>query len=129
MRLLKLVPDNTNIGFVRLRYWAFGLTMALTILSVVLTVTRGLNMGVDFVGGVMIEAKLAQPPQLDKLRGPLDALHVGDVSLQQFGGRPSGAVRLPLPNSSDEGASNALIATVKRSLQQNYPGVALNKAD
>ena len=129
MRLLKLVPDNTNIGFVRLRYWAFGLTLALTIASVFLTVTRGLNMGVDFVGGVMVEAKFVQPPQLDKLRGDLDALHVGDVSLQQFGGRDTVSIRLPLPKSSDEGASNALIKVVRGSLASHYPGVVISRAD
>ena len=129
MRLLKLVPDNTNIGFVRLRYWAFGLTMLLTILSVVLVVSRGLNQGVDFVGGVMVEAKFPQPPHLDKLRGQLDAMHVGDVALQQFGAADTVSIRLPLPKSSDEGASNALIKNIRTSLNSNYPGVVISRAD
>jgi preprotein translocase subunit SecF len=129
MRLLKLVPDNTNIGFVRARYVAFALTMLLTIAAIALAVTRGLNLGVDFVGGVMIEAKFKQPAELDRLRGQLDALKVGDVSLQQFGGRDTVSIRLPLPKSSDEGASNSLIATVKHSLEANYPGVSISKAD
>ena len=51
MRLLKIVPDNTNIDFVRLRYWAFGLTTLLTIAAIALVVVNKLNMGVDFVGG------------------------------------------------------------------------------
>ena len=44
---LKLVPDNTNIGFVRMRYWAFALTIALTLGSLALIGLRGLNLGVD----------------------------------------------------------------------------------
>ncbi len=55
MRLLKIVPDNTNIDFVRLRGWAFGLTLLLSVLAIGLTVYKGLNLGVDFVGGLMIE--------------------------------------------------------------------------
>jgi preprotein translocase subunit SecF len=129
MRLLKLVPDNTNIGFVRLRFVAFALTMLLTIAAIALVATRGLNFGVDFVGGVMIEAKFKQPPELDKLRGQLDALKIGDVSLQQFGARDTVSIRLPLPKSSDEGASNKLIAKVMHSLEATYPGVTANKAD
>ena len=50
MWLLKIVPDNTNIRFVRLRWIAFAVTAILTLSSIALLVTRGLNFGVDFVG-------------------------------------------------------------------------------
>jgi preprotein translocase subunit SecF len=129
MRLLKLVPDNTNIGFVRLRYWAFGLTMLLTVLATALVATRGLNLGVDFVGGLMIEAKFKEAPHLDQLRSRIDGLHVGDASLQQFGARDTVSIRLPLPKSANEGASNALIQSVKQSLESGYPGVVISRAD
>ena len=63
MRLLKIVPDNTNIGFVRLRHLAFGLTMLLTVTAIALVgLARSLNFGVDFVGGLMIEEKFAGAP-------------------------------------------------------------------
>jgi len=129
MRLLKLVPDNTNIGFVRLRFWAFGLTALLTILATAMVLTRGLNLGVDFVGGLMIEAKFQQPPHLDQVRQKIDALHAGDALLQQFGGKDTVSIRLPLPKSTDEGASNQLIKQVTATLQQSYPGVTISRAD
>ncbi len=129
MRLLKLVPDNTNIGFVRVRFIAFALTAILTVGAIALVATRGLNLGVDFVGGLMIEAKFAQPPHLDQVRSRIDALHAGDVSLQQFGGADTVSIRLPLPKSTNEGASNALIQKVKQTLESGYPGVTISRAD
>ncbi|MBV9842560.1 MAG: protein translocase subunit SecF [Sphingomonadaceae bacterium] len=129
MRLLKLVPDNTNIGFVRLRYWAFGLTIALTIGAVALVFARGLNLGVDFVGGLMIEAKFQQPPSLDKVRGDVDRLGVGEVQLQTFGDPNTVSIRLPLPASADEGATNRVVQTVKTALAKDYPTIAFTRYD
>ncbi|NIJ07866.1 preprotein translocase subunit SecF [Sphingomonas vulcanisoli] len=129
MRLLKIVPDNTNIGFVRLRYWAFGLTMLLTIAAVALVAVRGLNFGVDFVGGVAIETHFQQPPSVDQLRADIEALHVGEASLQQFGDPHTISIRLPVPKTTDEGATNQLVKTVESTVAAKFPGVQFNKAD
>ena len=85
MRLLKIVPDNTNIDFVRLRYWAFGLTALLTLAAIALVPLKGLNLGVDFVGGLMIEDKFATPPDLDKVRSSVDRLGLGDAAVAAVG--------------------------------------------
>jgi preprotein translocase subunit SecF len=130
MRLLKLVPDNTNIGFVRLRFWAFTLTALLTVLATAMVVTRGLNLGVDFVGGLMIEAKFNEPPHLDQVRERIDALQAGDALLQQFGGQDTVSIRLPLPKSADQGATNELTKRVLATLEEGYPGgVRINRAE
>ena len=130
MRLLKLVPDNTNIGFVSMRGWAFGLTIALTLIAVFFTVTRGLNLGVDFVGGLMIEAKFDRAAPVEELRTSVNRLGVGEARLQQFGGADSVTNRLPLPpNSKDEGATAAVINKVQAAVKAEYPGVQFNRAD
>jgi preprotein translocase subunit SecF len=129
MRLLKLVPDNTNFGFVRLRFWAFGLTALLTVLAVAAVATRGLNLGVDFVGGLMIEARFEQPPQLDKVRANIGRLEVGDSSLQTFGDPRTVSIRLPAPESTDEGATNAVVERARKSLQAEFPGVTFTRYD
>src|SRR4051812_21669270 len=129
MRLLKLVPDNTNIGFVRLRHIAFALTALLTIVSIGLVAARGLNLGVDFVGGLMIEAKFSERPSLDQVRSTVDRLEVGEASLQQFGDPNTVSIRLPLPQSADEGATNAVVNKVRAALQQTNPGVAFTRYD
>ena len=129
MRLLKLIPDNTNIGFVRLRAWAFGLTALLTIAAAVLVGVRGLNYGVDFKGGVLIEARFPTPPSENTLRSDIDRLHVGEAALSTFGGPNVFSIRLPLPNTNDEGATNRLVNNVKGALTAKYPGVAFNRAE
>lgn len=129
MRLLKIVPDNTNIGFVKLRGWAFGLTALLTIAAGVLVGVRGLNLGVDFVGGLMIEAKFPGPAPMDRVRQHIDALGVGEVQLQQFGPADTVSIRLPLPESHDEGASNALVAKVQKALAPDHVITPFNQVD
>ncbi|MDB5685578.1 MAG: protein translocase subunit secF, partial [Rhizorhabdus sp.] len=129
MRLLKLVPDNTNIGFVRVRLIAFVLTALLTIAAVGFVGVRGLNLGVDFVGGLMIEAKFTAPPSLDEVRTQVDSLGVGQGSLQQFGDPNTVSIRLPLPKSTDEGATNAVVTKVSNSLKANHPGVTFPRYD
>lgn len=129
MRLLKLIPDNTNIGFVRLRAWAFGLTALLTMAAATLVGVRGLNLGVDFVGGVMIEANFPTVPPLDKLRSDVDSLHVGQAILQPFADHRVVSIRLPVPSATDEGASNRLVKNVQGALRAKYPGVTFNRAE
>lgn len=129
MRLLKLVPDNTNIGFVRVRVIAFVITALLTVAAIGAVATRGLNLGVDFVGGLMIEAKFTSPPQLDAVRANVDSLGVGQGSLQQFGDPNSVSIRLPTPASNDEGATNAVVSKVSASLARQFPGVTFPRYD
>jgi len=80
MKLVKFVPDNTNIGFVAVRNWAFALTALLTILAVGATAWKGLNLGVDFVGGLMIEQTFPSPPDLEKVRAVVARQNVGEAS-------------------------------------------------
>ncbi len=129
MRLLKLVPDNTNLKFVSLRKWAFGLTIILSLLAVGLVAVRGLNMGVDFVGGVLIEENFATPPSIEAVRTEVDRLELGEASIQSFSDPRTLSIRLPLPQSNDEGATNALVKKVSDDLAIKFPGATFSKYD
>jgi preprotein translocase subunit SecF len=129
MKLLKLVPDNTNIGFVKLRHWAFGLTLLLTVLAVGATFHKGLNLGVDFVGGLMIEAKFPQAVQTDKVRDTIAGLRVGESSLQQFGDPKTVQIRLPLPEQGGAGAANAVVEKTRKAMEAQFPGVTFSRYD
>jgi preprotein translocase subunit SecF len=128
MRLLKLVPDNTNLKFVSLRKWAFGLTLLLSLLAAGLVVTKGLNMGVDFVGGVLIEEKFATAPSIDAVRTEVDRLGVGEASIQSFSDPKTLSIRLPVP-AGDEGATNRLVKKVSDDLAVKFPGATFSKYD
>jgi len=128
MRLIKLVPDNTNIGFVRLRWWAFGLTIALTVASMALFATRGLNLGVDFVGGLLMEVGFEQTAPLDDLRNTVRAQNVGDVSLQEFGGPNKVALRLPLP-PGDQAAVQRVVARLQAAITARHPDASFRRVE
>jgi len=127
VKLLKIIPDNTNIDFVRLRGWAFGLTLALSILACVLVGLRGLNFGVDFVGGLMIEERFATPPSQDRVRSVVDAQGVGEAQLQQQGDSRTLVIRLPVQQSADEGATNAVVRKVTGALSREFPNAQFNR--
>ncbi|MBG6118593.1 MULTISPECIES: protein translocase subunit SecF [unclassified Sphingobium] len=129
MKLLKLVPDNTNIGFVAMRKWAFALTALLTVLALGATAYKGLNMGVDFVGGLMIEAKFPQNVETDKVRATIGSLGVGESSLQQFGDPKTVQIRLPLPEQGGAGAANAVVEKTRKAMAAQFPGVTFSRYD
>jgi preprotein translocase subunit SecF len=125
---LKLVPDNTNIGFVKLRFIAFALTLALTIGAAALLAVRGLNLGVDFVGGLTMQVEFAEAPALDALRSRVDRVGVGDSNLQEFGNDRTILIRLPLPEG-EEGAVQRVVGKVRTALEADYKGVKFARVE
>jgi preprotein translocase subunit SecF len=128
MRLLKLVPDNTNLDFLRWRKIAITISILLIIASYALLATRGLNFGVDFAGGQLIRTTFAQPVQIDELRERVGALGLGEPSIQEFGSPREVAIRLPLPQGGEEGANQAA-SRVRQALAQQYPGVRIDAVE
>jgi len=136
MRLLKLVPDNTNVDFMKWRRIALILSTLLALASIALVATKGLNLGVDFVGGQSIRVAFNQAPPLEQLRGQIGALNVGEATIQESRGaalpgqatRPEVLIRLPLPEG-DEAAANRVASAVRGTIQQNYPGAQVLAVD
>ncbi|QIK78425.1 protein translocase subunit SecF [Sphingomonas piscis] len=128
MRLLKLVPDNTNIDFMRWRNIALVLSIIATVASLVTVGVKGLNLGVDFVGGQMVRTTFAQPVQVDQLRNRVEQLGVGEASIQEFGGPRSYQIRLPRPEGG-EAAANLVASKVRGMLEQQYPGARVDAVE
>ena len=128
MKLLKLVPDNTNFDFMRWRNIALIVSILLTLGSLALVGVRGLNLGVDFLGGQMIRVTFAQPIDVEKLRTDVERLGLGDASIQESGGPKSYQIRLPSPEGGAAAASRA-IGEVRGMLGKSYPGARVDSAE
>ena len=102
--LIRLLPQKTNFHFV-----AFArLAAALSIIAVVATVIGffypGLNMGIDFKGGTVLELDTgATPVDLAKVRGAVSGLNLGDVQVQRFGAPNDAVVRFQTPAGANAG--------------------------
>lgn len=83
--LLKLVPENTKVKFIDYRKFAYGLSLIMIIIAFGLYFTKGLNYGIDFEGGIMIEIGTETPADVGKIRSAMSSLNMGDVKVQEFG--------------------------------------------
>jgi len=82
---LRFIPDDTKIAFMRFARYGFYVSMVLCVVSIGLFFTLGLNYGIDFKGGTLIEIKTQGPANLSDLRQRIGGLGLGDTALQEFG--------------------------------------------
>lgn len=146
MRPLRLVKDNTNIDFLRWRWWAMTLSIALTIASFALLATRGLNWGVDFSGGQMMRIAFSKPVDVSALRDRIEGLGIDNATIQQVGTDREVSIRIPLEgtespimhwiqgtsataNEKDVGAANALASKVRQSIKADFPDASFGSVE
>jgi preprotein translocase subunit SecF len=124
IRPLRLVPDDTAIKFMRGRFAGLITSAVLSLASVVLFFYPGLNYGVDFKGGAIVEIRLPAPADLAAMRSAFDGLGLGEVQLQQFGAAEDVLVRL---------GQQAQGETARRSIQgmlvEKFPGSEIRRLE
>src|SRR5271155_5669571 len=102
LRPLIVIRRTPKIDFMKWHKLGFAFSLLLTLSSIVLFLTVGLNYGIDFVGGTLIEVRSTTgPANLAEMRQKLDALHLGDASLQGFGPSTDVLIRLPRQPGGD----------------------------
>ncbi|MEC9225955.1 MAG: protein translocase subunit SecF [Pseudomonadota bacterium] len=117
---LKLVPSETTINFMRLRMPALGFSGVLVAVSIALFTLVGLNLGIDFRGGILIEARnSAGAADIGSIRSDLNRLGLGDISIQGFGSETDVLVRVQR-QEGDESAQIAAIKAITDALGEDY---------
>jgi len=106
--MLRIVPDDTKFDFMRFRRVSFPASAVLSIVAICLYFFVGLNFGIDFVGGTLLEVRTnsGAPADLANMRTNLGALGLGDIQLQEFGSADRVLIRIP-QQLGGEAAQNA----------------------
>ena len=125
--LLRIVPDNTTIQFMRGRFLGLATSAILSLASVVLFFYPGLHLGIDFRGGVVMEVRTPGPANFDQIRAGLAQAQVANAGLQRFGGDDQ--VRIRMDPQGDEASMQATVARIRQGLDAAAPGTRIVRTD
>lgn len=92
---MRFVPNNTKFDFFGKRYIGYAVTVFFVLASIISLGTKGLNFGLDFTGGMLIEVASTQPVELDKVRAVLREKGLEDAVVQHYGASSEVLVRMP----------------------------------
>jgi preprotein translocase subunit SecF len=110
---IRLVPDDTKIGFMKLSRFGFFISGLLCLASILLFGIKGLNYGIDFKGGSVITIRTEQAANIDLLRQNLSGLGIGDVEIQEFGGPQDVLIKLEAQNEGPDAEKAAQVKVQK----------------
>ena len=115
MRLVSLIPVGTRIDFMRRRKLAAAASIGLALASALLFLVQGLNYGIDFRGGILLEVRAQGPARIADLRSDLSGLDLGEIELQEFGQETDILIRIE-KQPGGETAQLRAVETVKAAL-------------
>ncbi|MDP9095202.1 MAG: protein translocase subunit SecF [Pseudomonadota bacterium] len=125
--MFRLVPDETNIKFMRGRFLGLATSAVLSIASLVLFFHPGLRLGIDFRGGIIMEVRTPGPADFTKIRAALIQAQVPDAGLQRFGGADDVLIRLD-PQGNEQ-ATQGTVSRIRGALEQAEPGTRVVRTD
>ena len=120
MRLLRIVPDNTRFRIVHWRRFAYPFSAAYSVLTLVLFLTIGLNFGIDFRGGTLLEMQAKSgKPDIAQVRQTANGFGFGEVEVQEFGNAGDLSMRFAL-QPGGEVAQQAVVTKARGAFSEAY---------
>src|ERR1700752_229636 len=113
--LVRIVPDDTKFDFMQFRRISFPISALLSIVAIVLFFHPGLNLGIDFRGGTLMEIQTKAPADIAQMRTTLGGLGIGEVQLQGFGGPRDVLIRVAQQPGGEQ-AQQAAVDNIKGAL-------------
>lgn len=123
MRGLRLIPDNTKFNIMGARHGAYIFSALLLLGSLALVMVKGINFGVDFTGGTIMEVQLPEPPDMDALSAGLGGLELGELRLKALDGAQMLLIRIP-PQGKGADFEKEAPLKVREYLDSLYSGEA-----
>ena len=125
--MFRLVPDKTRINFMRGRILGLVVSALLSTASVILFIHPGLNLGIDFSGGIVIEARTPGPANFAQVRQALSAAHLDTSGVQRFGAADDVLIRLE--SQPNEQATQTAADRVRHALETAIFGTKVLRVD
>ncbi|MBQ2886885.1 MAG: protein translocase subunit SecF [Alphaproteobacteria bacterium] len=120
MTMLKWITKDTNIDFMKARFFTYALSIVLVVLSCLSIYFKSFNFGIDFSGGVLMEIKSEKPINIEEVRSKLSVLKLDELNLQTIGEEGNELMIRAQANNADEVAQRKAVADIREILGNGY---------